>query len=152
MLSQCWKTQNWVTWETNMTCVLIFKESIHRGLASLCTLYFSYTVTMGEGISEVSQQHCCHVQTGPQVWERGQSLKSHSRGKVSPRGSLQSSKQAQFVNVWLQLHNTASVSWLEKKEKKKWCLGNVKLCGRHWNYGHIAIGCTLSISIKKHFS
>lgn len=36
-----------------MTRFLIFKASIHHGLASLRTLYFSYTVTMEEGTSEV---------------------------------------------------------------------------------------------------
>lgn len=37
-----------------MTSVLIFRASIHQGLVSPLTLYFSYTVTMREGTSEVA--------------------------------------------------------------------------------------------------
>ena len=86
-----------------MTHVLIYKASIHQGLASLSMLYFSYTVTMGEGTSKVANTAAIGEGTGagPSVF--------NSRGKVSPQGSLQSSKHAHFVNVWPQLPNTASV-------------------------------------------
>lgn len=39
-------------------------------------LYFRYTVIMEGGISDVAQQHRCHVQPATQVWERADSALS----------------------------------------------------------------------------
>ena len=63
--------QNWVTWETSWP-VLIFKASIHHGLASFCTLYFGYPHHgRGHNRSGLTLLPCA---PGPQVWEQGQSF------------------------------------------------------------------------------